>query len=523
MEFEQILESMSEMEKKYFYSLNEDDKTQYILKKMDEDTTKNGVEEKIESEVELTDKGAERAKELIAMISRLEDEKAKANEDQKKIIDRKIAMAQRSLESIEKNAKNAADKKAAEVRQGKIDASNASMILKKAFGDELAKAFVKYKEEPKKIAFILNSIQNVKGKFNVETFNKSILKILDPNSTFTKDEAQQIVNYYNKSGFDFPYTADQLVGANDLSAYTRESKAFQFTVSKILDDISKIKTLAGLRIKDNEDVGSIFENIDLSDVDGDIIYEGLFDAISKPMNAASNLVGNLASAPFDLANSIFNGGKSLGKAAVGSALNAIKNKHAQNVANRSQKRAQKAQAKAQAKAERQASEDAIFGPIPEFQQLLKTAKNLNEINAAMPDFIEKLKTYFKQLGETFDSSKYPNLKVYKLKNKENLNFDEFIEIVNGSNGANFHEADFNKVVEIAKQQSESSGSENLSDEGASQQTNTTQKSNPQTQSNNSETQTQGNSAAKAQQTNANSGSNLSAEGPNQGNSQFPHN
>lgn len=487
MEFEQILESMSEMEKKYYYSLNEDDKTQYILKKMDEGQVKRTIGNLFTGSI--FDKGTRQfvanAKKVTKVaptsgeekINGLNDKLEKVNDKikgtkdakeierlnaEKKSIENQI----NELEPFVKAEKAKIANKAEDDRKERITNGQVNVVLTKGFNTDIAKAILANKDNPKNLAFILNSIDKEGEVYKVDTFDKARLKLLNPKSTFTKDEANSIIKYYTSKGFEFPYSADQLAGANDLSMYNSRTEVFKNVVSEITKDLKKVENLAGDFLKNDQEVASIFEGIDLDDIDGEILYEGITDAIKKPLSAASNLVGNVASAPFDLANSIFDGGKSLGKAAVNGVVNAIKGKHAQNVANKPLKKAQKAQAKAakqaqkaqdkavkqaqkaQAKAEIQASENAKLGPIPAFKEVLKNAKNLNDINAAMPKFKEDLETYLKQLGANTDLSELKSLKTYSLKNNKPLDFSEFIDIVNGS--SNHQKVKFDDVVEIAK-------------------------------------------------------------------------
>lgn len=519
MEFEQILESMSEMEKKYFYSLNEDDKTQYILKKMEEDWNvlnriKGGVKRTKDNLIAGTifDKDAKQYATYAKMDTQTPNEKkVREPQNESETPDKKIKKAK------DKNEKAELEKKSKKDRDNRVSNGKVNVVLTNGFNADIAKAILANKDNPKNLAFILNSMDKEGETYKVDTFDKARLKLLDPKSTFTKDEANSIIKYYTSKGFEFPYSADQLASANDLSMYTSKTEAFKNVVSEITKDLKKVERLAGDSLRKNQDIASIFEGIDLDDIDGEILYEGILDAVKKPLSAAGNLVGNVTSAPFNIANNIFNKGVDIGGKILGGGVDligkGIKNgvKYAGKGLFNGVKLAGKGIAKG-AQATKKAIDthkqnvNDMLGPIPAFKEILKNAKSLNDINAAMPKFKEDLETYLKQLGANADMSELKSLKTYNLKNNKSLDFSEFIEIVNGS--SNQSEISFDEAFTIAKRQSESSGSENLSDEGASRQTNTVQKDNPQTQSNNSVAQKQGNPAAPQQQANTNQNKNL---------------
>lgn len=555
MEFEQILKSMSEMEKKYYYSLNEDDKTQYILKKMEEDWNvfnriKGGVRRTKDNLIAGTifDKDAEqyanyakrdaltpngkKIRELQNKLEKLNKEiewtTSVSEEERLKNQRTQLENQIHDLEASLEDEKAELDKKSEEDKKNRIFDGKVNVVLTNGFNADISKAILANKDNPKNLAFILNSMDKDGEVYKVDTFDKARLKLLDPKSTFTKDEANNIIKYYTSKGFEFPYSADQLASANDLSMYTSKTEAFKNVVSEITKDLKKVERLAGDSLRKNQDVASIFEGIDLDDIDGEILYEGIFDAVTKPLSAAGNLVGNVASAPFNIANSVFNKGVDIGGKILSGGVDLIGKgiKNGVKLAGKGLFNGVKLAGKGIAKGA-QATKKAIdthkqnvndmLGPIPAFKETLKNAKNLNDINAAMPKFKEDLEMYLKQLGANADMSELKNLKIYSPKNNKSLDFGEFIDIVNGS--SNLQEISFDNIFEIAKKQSESSGSENLSDEGASQQTNTVQKDNSQTQSNDSGTQTHG--EPQSQQPNANQNKNLDDGEAKKGNGLHP--
>lgn len=495
MEFEQILESMSEMEKKYYYSLNEDDKTQYILKKMDEDLNifnriKGGVKRTKDNLFAGTfaDRDAKQyvsysKKDLTPIDKEIRGLQNKLEDLDKKI---KLTVDKREKDKLENEKKNIAAKidelekqkpaekeelakKSDDDRKNRVTDGQNNVILTNGFNADISKAILANRDNPKNLAFILNSMDKEGETYKVDTFDKARLKLLDPKSTFTKDEANNIIKYYTSKGFEFPYSADQLASANDLSMYTSKTEAFKNVVSEITKDLKKVERLAGDSLRKNQDVASIFEGIDLDDIDGEILYEGIFDAVTKPLSAAGNLVGNVASAPFNIANNIFNKGVDIGGKILSGGVDligrgikgggklagkGIKNgvKYAGKGLFNGVKLAGKGIAKG-AQATKKAIDthkqnvNDMLGPIPAFKEILKNAKSLNDINAAMPKFKEDLEMYLKQLGTAADMSELKSLKIYSPKNNKSLDFSEFIEIVNGS--SNQSEIGFDKVIDIA--------------------------------------------------------------------------